>query len=280
MNKCVICEQRRGKRLCPLKNSMICSQCCGLVQTEGNCPDDCPFLTESKVFASEKQDEREQQLGERFKRSFDGENPDAIATFEAVSKPLNDLLIERSKEDEHLEDKDLVEAMDDLIKILKMGSGALVVAPDDVKLNRAGNLLPLMKEKIDSLDADPPVEDYLIVPCLEILRGLVSLSANKDDPKAFLNILIEQAKKEESPGGEDEVAPVGDVVSVDLDAAASAAVAEVSEEKPADEALDLFEEGVAEEAEKLPDAEAKAAAEDSQEAQKGSASGLFEEEPS
>ena len=240
MIKCVICEQRKGKRHCALKNAMVCSQCCGLVQTEGSCPDDCPFLKESKVFASEKQDERENQLGERFKRDFDGENDEVMQTFNAVATPLNDLFVAAVEEDEYLEDKDLVEALDDLIKDMREGVGQ-VVSPEDVKLNRAGSLVPQMKEALESVDAEPPVPDYLTVPCLEILRGLVSLSTKDEEPKTYLDQLLKQ-KEEEKAEEEEAVAPAGEPVTVEIDSAQAELPLEGPEAPEQPSVADLFEE--------------------------------------
>jgi len=217
MSKCVICEQRRGKRFCPLKNGMICSQCCGLLQAEGNCPEDCPFFVESKTFASEKQEERENQLGERFKRDFSADDQEAMRTVDSIATPLNDLFLAAAKEDGYLEDKDLVEALDDLIADLK-GGRSEIKSPDDVKLNRAGALVPQMKEKLESLDADPPVPDYLVIPSLEILRGLVSLSTTEENPKAYIDELMKEREKEEEhpEEEEEEIAQAGKPVSVDV----------------------------------------------------------------
>ncbi len=240
MARCVICEQRKGKRHCALKSAMVCSQCCGLVQTEGNCPGDCPFLLESKNFASEKQDERENQLGERFKRDFDAENEEVMQTFNAVATPLNDLFVAAAEEDEYLVDKDLVEALDDLIKNTKEGVGQ-VVSPEDVKLNRAGSLVPQMKEALESFDAEPPVADYLIVPCLEILRGLVSLSTKEEEPKAYVDQLLKQ-KEEEGAEEEEAVAPAGEPVLVDIDAAQAELHLEGPEAPEQPSVADLFEE--------------------------------------
>ena len=203
MTKCVICGQRRGKRFCPLKNAMICSQCCGLLQVEANCLEDCPFLLESKTFASEKQGERENQLGERFKRDFSADDEDAMGTVDSVATPLNDLFLAAAKDDGYLEDKDLVEALDDLIMNLQGGLGE-IKSPEDVKLNRAGNLVPQMKERVESLDAEPPVPDYLVVPSLEILRGLVSLSIIEENPKAYIDELAKEREKGEAEQPEEE----------------------------------------------------------------------------
>jgi len=235
MSKCVICEQRRGKRQCALKNAMICSQCCGLVQTEGNCSDDCPFLLESKSFASEKQDERETQLGERFKRDFAAEDEEVMQTFNVITTPLNDLFVVCAQEDSYLEDKGLVEALDDLITNLKEGVGQ-VVSSEDVKLNRAGNLVPKMKESLESLDE--PVPDYLVVPCLEILRGVITLSQKDDAPRAYLDEIITLDEKGKAEKKEETVAAAGEPVTVDV--SETEAVPEPPLEEPT--AADLFEE--------------------------------------
>ncbi|MBN1593534.1 MAG: hypothetical protein JW941_09870 [Candidatus Coatesbacteria bacterium] len=238
MSKCIICEQRKGKRFCPLKNEMICSLCCGIVQTEGNCPEDCPFLQESKTFATEKQDEREIQLGERFKRDFAAEDEDVMATLNAVSTPLNDLLVVCGNDDGDLQDADVVEALDDLIGHMKKGVGQ-VLAEEDIKLNRAGTLLPKLKDALDELDDSVP--EYYVVPCLEIIRGLISLSQKDDSPRAYLDEMIKLKEEEKAQQPEEEqeeeVAPSGEPVAVD--------VSEAPEPEPPAEAPtadDLFEE--------------------------------------
>jgi len=235
MRKCVICEKRKGKRFCPLKDAMICSQCCGLLQAEGNCPDDCPFLKESKEFAASKKEEREHELAERFKRDFHEEKGETHTLFNTVAKPLNDLFAQKAKEDSYLEDKDILEAVQDLIDDMKAG-GRVVLSPEEMKLNRAAGLLPVMKEKLDQIRKDPSFPQYLTLPCLEILRGLIALARSEEDPKAYIKVLLE---KEEAAPEEEQVAPVGHPASVDVGAAEE--VKQPQEAAGEAEALDLFE---------------------------------------
>jgi hypothetical protein len=43
---CPLCRKRKGRRLCPAKGELICSQCCGSKRrVEIACPDDCPYLS-------------------------------------------------------------------------------------------------------------------------------------------------------------------------------------------------------------------------------------------
>lgn len=45
--KCVICNQRKGKRHCPAKDGSICPRCCGEKRVvEIRCPEDCPYLSD------------------------------------------------------------------------------------------------------------------------------------------------------------------------------------------------------------------------------------------
>jgi hypothetical protein len=48
---CVICRKRKGKRLCPAKNALICPQCCGEKRiVEIDCPADCVYLSEGQRY--------------------------------------------------------------------------------------------------------------------------------------------------------------------------------------------------------------------------------------
>jgi hypothetical protein len=43
--KCVLCDQRKAKRLCPASNTFICPQCCGDKRVlEIHCPESCEYL--------------------------------------------------------------------------------------------------------------------------------------------------------------------------------------------------------------------------------------------
>jgi|SRR5690606_20653422 len=53
--KCVICNQRKGKRHCPAKNGLICARCCGEKRlVEIRCPADCPYLADGVNYQSVK----------------------------------------------------------------------------------------------------------------------------------------------------------------------------------------------------------------------------------
>ena len=51
--KCILCNQRKGKRFCPAKNTSICAQCCGEKRViEIDCPPDCVYLNSGQAYQS------------------------------------------------------------------------------------------------------------------------------------------------------------------------------------------------------------------------------------
>jgi hypothetical protein len=45
VTKCPLCHRRKGRRLCPASDTMICSHCCGTKRrAEIACPEDCVYL--------------------------------------------------------------------------------------------------------------------------------------------------------------------------------------------------------------------------------------------
>jgi hypothetical protein len=43
--KCVLCDQKKGKRYCPAKSGLICAQCCGEKRVLVlDCPESCEYL--------------------------------------------------------------------------------------------------------------------------------------------------------------------------------------------------------------------------------------------
>jgi hypothetical protein len=53
--KCILCDQRKGKRFCPAKNTSICAQCCGEQRViEIDCPSDCVYLHSGQAYQAVK----------------------------------------------------------------------------------------------------------------------------------------------------------------------------------------------------------------------------------
>ncbi len=55
MNKCVLCNRRKGKRYCKSLDQFICSECCGEKRFKKiNCSKDCVYLKQAQGHSSEK----------------------------------------------------------------------------------------------------------------------------------------------------------------------------------------------------------------------------------
>lgn len=67
MSKCKVCQSRKGKRLCPGHDGLVCSACCGQERGRGfACPSTCSHLGASQAYQAERSDERRwKQLRER-----------------------------------------------------------------------------------------------------------------------------------------------------------------------------------------------------------------------
>lgn len=55
MAKCIYCQQRKGKRICPALNGQICNGCCG--EHRGRaiaCPLDCPYFVDHEAYQRER----------------------------------------------------------------------------------------------------------------------------------------------------------------------------------------------------------------------------------
>ncbi len=111
--KCSLCEQRKSKRHCPAKNTLLCAQCCGEKRVlEINCPENCEFLLAGR--------ERDAQEFGRHVRNLDAaarersrrvllENQDAVAYLEYAIAQARVL-------SRDLTDKDVVQAIDVLLE--------------------------------------------------------------------------------------------------------------------------------------------------------------------
>ena len=86
--KCVLCDQRKGKRPCPAKGGLICAQCCGEKRVlEINCPEHCEYLILGRAHESREYtrylyalDPAKREVHQRVL----SENGDVVAHVEAV----------------------------------------------------------------------------------------------------------------------------------------------------------------------------------------------------
>jgi len=112
--KCVVCDQKKAKRLCPAKNSLICAECCGEKRVlEIDCPESCAYLKSGreremedfyKHMRSRDTDEYQRQRMQQFLSSYQ----DVLARIEYV-------LARERLSDRNLTDNTAVHAIDVLL---------------------------------------------------------------------------------------------------------------------------------------------------------------------
>ena len=66
MAKCKHCGQKKGKRMCPALDGLICAQCCGTHRLQDiQCPPDCTYL-QSEFYQQERRNQKARAKGRKF----------------------------------------------------------------------------------------------------------------------------------------------------------------------------------------------------------------------
>jgi len=181
--KCCLCEQRKAKRHCPAKNTLICPQCCGEKRVlEISCPETCEFLSAGR--------ERDIQEFERHMRNLDPaarersrrvllENQDTVAYLEYTI--AQERLLSRD-----LTDSDVAQAIDVLLETYRTEEKGVLYEKQSDSL-RVESLRRELRSVLESLrnperEANEGVVDpqnkrlklSAAIDCLEYIRSLVA----------------------------------------------------------------------------------------------------------
>jgi hypothetical protein len=106
--KCTLCDQRKGKRPCPAKGSLICAPCCGEKRIlEIDCPESCEYL---KVGRNHEMNEymRHIRTGDQLKLE---KRQRILDSFSDVVGSLEGYLAEERLRSKDLTDADAIEAL-------------------------------------------------------------------------------------------------------------------------------------------------------------------------
>ncbi len=154
--KCVSCEQRKGKRQCPAKRSLICAQCCGEKRVlEIECPEGCEFLKMGRVKESK-----------RHARHFMTTDPAQAQKRRRLIGELREFygrieifLAEERRSSRSLRDSDLIEALDLVLDSLRTEERGIIFARscsnlfiDGLRRNLAGLIDSLRNPKEDQAE--------------------------------------------------------------------------------------------------------------------------------
>ncbi len=131
--KCILCNQRKAKRLCPAKGGLICAQCCGekrVLQIE--CPENCGYLKAA----------RERELADHSKRlqnmdpGDQGRNKKALQDYGDVIAHLEYVLAHYRLSVRSLKDKDVIRAADVLLSTYRTEDKGILYenSSDDLRI--------------------------------------------------------------------------------------------------------------------------------------------------
>lgn len=82
--KCLLCGQRKGKRFCPAKNTLICASCCGTKRVvEIDCPSNCVYLREGQ----------QHEARQKYNRQFQALDPGQQRLLLQVGEQFPDVLV-------------------------------------------------------------------------------------------------------------------------------------------------------------------------------------------
>ncbi len=115
--KCVVCGERKGKRACPAKRTLICAQCCGEKRVlEIDCPESCEYLKAG----------RQREASNNFQRHLRPSDPATarkyqyvLTNLENVISSLEYVIGEERRSSRYLTDKIAAEAVDLLLQTLQ-----------------------------------------------------------------------------------------------------------------------------------------------------------------
>jgi hypothetical protein len=115
--KCVLCDQRKGRRFCPAKNTTICAQCCGEKRVlEIDCPESCEFLKIGRARDADVEAARHYRTSDPFEQE---KRARVLAGFEGPFAHLQAVIAVERESSRELSDADVAEALDCLLKTLR-----------------------------------------------------------------------------------------------------------------------------------------------------------------
>ena len=201
--KCVVCDQRKGKRSCPAKNSMICAQCCGEKRIlEINCPESCEYLKIGRNHEAEVERSRlrpsdpiTQQLYTR-----------VIGQFQGIISHLEYVLARERQTSRDLTDDAVAEALDLILKTYRTEENGIIYESVSSNL-RVDIVRRHLKEVMDSYRKPTETREEFIqlqdaIDCLSLVRDLVAshLQTGTASYVDFLARAIPRGSELESPG--------------------------------------------------------------------------------
>ncbi len=208
--KCVLCNQRKGKRFCPAKSGMICAQCCGEKRVlEIDCPETCEYLITGRDHGIE-------EYGRYLRRTDPGKHEvydRVLRDHQEVIAHLEVALAQERLSMPDLTDRNAADALDLLLASYRTEDNGILYerTADDLQVETVRRALRSVVEshrKQRQGNGDVIVgagEDRLslrsAIECLEFVRDLVAshMDAGRS-PTSYVDLLARIIPRGETSG--------------------------------------------------------------------------------
>ncbi len=174
--KCSLCNQRKGKRACPAKDSAICPQCCGEKRIlEIDCPESCEFLQVGRSHESHSQRMRHLFTADPVRLE---KRRRVYTNYQAVVAHIESFLAEERRLTRDLGDKDVAEALDLLLATLRTEEKGILYERVSSDL-RVDGIRRRLKEVLDphmnpSEGGAERLRVSQAIECLEVIREVLT----------------------------------------------------------------------------------------------------------
>lgn len=173
--KCLLCNQRKGKRYCPAKSALICPQCCGEKRIlEIDCPESCEYLQVGRAFETALENERHLKTPDAGKLQ---KRARILDRFHAVIAHLESSIGGERRSIRSLMDSDVAQALDLLLETYRTEDRGVLYEHTSSNL-MVDSLRRQLREIVESY-RNPRERDQEILrlhdamECLELIRELV-----------------------------------------------------------------------------------------------------------
>ena len=174
--KCILCNQRKGKRACPAKGGLICAQCCGEKRIlEINCPETCQYLQVGRAHEARHESARHLATSEPRTQEMRAR---ILQHFEGVVGQLEYRIAQQRHAIRDLTDGEVAEALDLTLAAYRTEDKGILYEQSSSNL-RVEAIRRELRESVESLrrpeDARyTPLRLSDAIACLEFIRDLVA----------------------------------------------------------------------------------------------------------
>jgi hypothetical protein len=174
--KCILCNQRKGRRFCPAKNTTICAQCCGEKRVlEIDCPESCEFLKVGRAREASLEAARHYRTSDPFEQE---KRARVLADFEALLVHLQAVIAAERESSRELSDADVAEALDCLLKTLRTEDRGVIyeATSNNLRVESLRRQLALVVKSY-RYPEEPNQQRTLLkdaIECLEVMRAVVA----------------------------------------------------------------------------------------------------------